>query len=274
MSHTPHKLHTLSNKYDLSLIVACYNEETHLKESVRQTVEVLDNTSWTYEIIFIDDCSQDRTREVIDEILVQYKDKNVSKLFHERNKGRGGTVADGFRIAQGDIVGYIDIDLEVHARYIPSMVIGIRNGADVTTALRIYKVQPRLFLRFILSTGYRWLMQTMLQADLQDTETGYKFFKRAQVLSILDQVKDEGWFWDTEIMVHSLLSGFKIVEIPCLFIRRYDKKSTVNVFQDTIEYLGNLWKFRQVVREIRDSGQSSNDLNTKSKVKVLYRKRG
>jgi len=239
------------NRYDVSLAIACYNEEPHLEESARQIVEVLDNTPWTYEVIFIDDYSQDRTREVIDELFAKYQDKNFRKLFHERNKGRGGTVADGFRIAQGDVVGYIDIDLEVHARYIPSMVIAIRNGADVATALRIYKVQPRLFVRFILSTGYRWLTRNLLKADLQDTETGFKFFKRERILPLLDQIEDEGWFWDTEVMVRSLLKGYKIVEIPCLFIKRYDKKSTVNVFQDTLDYFVNLWRFRRVVEQMR-----------------------
>jgi glycosyltransferase involved in cell wall biosynthesis len=243
------------SRYDVSLIVACYNEEPLLEESVRQTIEVLDHTPWSYEIIFVDDCSQDRTRAIIDGLLTRYKDRNLRKLFHRRNKGRGGTVTDGIRIAQGDVVGYIDIDLEVHARYIPSLVIAIRNGADVATAHRIYKVQLRLFMRFVLSTGYRWLSSWLLGADLQDTETGFKFFKRERILPVLDQVEDEGWFWDTEVMVRSLLRGYRIVEIPCLFIRRYDKKSTVDLVRDTFDYLVKLWRFRRVVKQMREEAQ-------------------
>jgi glycosyltransferase involved in cell wall biosynthesis len=87
------------SRYDVSLIVACYNEEPLLEESVRQTIEVLDHTPWSYEIIFVDDCSQDRTRAIIDGLLTRYKDRNLRKLFHRRNKGRGGTVTDGIRIA-------------------------------------------------------------------------------------------------------------------------------------------------------------------------------
>jgi hypothetical protein len=125
----------------------------------------------------------------------------------------------------------------------------------VATAHRIYKVQLRLFMRFILSTGYRWLSRWLLGADLQDTETGYKFFKRERILPVLDQVEDEGWFWDTEVMVRSLLRGYRIIEIPCLFIRRYDKKSTVNVVQDTLDYLVKLWRFRRVVKQMREEAQ-------------------
>ena len=184
-------------------------------------------------------------------MLLDHPDKNFRKLFHTHNTGRGRTVADGFRLACGDFVGYLDIDLEVHARYVPSMVLALRQGADVATAHRIYKVQPRLFNRFVLSTGYAWLMRHLLGIHLKDTETGFKFFRRETVLPVLDEVHDERWFWDTEIMVRSLLHGHRIVEIPCLFIRRYDKQSTVNVVVDSWDYFRKLWRFRGELRRLR-----------------------
>jgi glycosyltransferase involved in cell wall biosynthesis len=237
--------------YDLSLVIACYNEEPVLVDSVRQTVEILDSTHWTYEIIFVDDCSRDCTREIIQQLLITYRDRPFRRLFHEHNLGRGGTVTDGIRLAQGDVVGYIDIDLEVHARYIPSLVLAIQNGADVATAHRIYKVQWHLFNRFILSTGYIWLVRVLLHTPLKDTETGFKFFKRDSILPVLDQIEDQRWFWDTEVMVRSHLMGYKIVEIPSLFVRRYDKKSTVNDFRDSVTHFVKLWRFRRVVKQLR-----------------------
>ena len=237
--------------------MACYNEEAILKESVRQTFEILEATSWNYEVIFVDDCSQDRTREIIDEILAENPEKNLSKLFHAQNTGRGRTVTDGIHMARGEVVGYIDIDLEVHARYIPSMVIAIHNGADLATANRIYKVQPRLVIRWILSQGYAYLMRFMLGVNIQDTETGYKFFNRQKILPVLQEVKDEHWFWDTEVMVRSFLHGYEIHEIPCLFIRRYDKQSTVNEIQDTLDYLRNLWRFRKEIQGMPEGKASS-----------------
>jgi glycosyltransferase AglD len=240
-------------KIDLSLIIACYNEGPSLPESVRQVIETLDNTPWSYELIFVDDCSQDGTRQLIDEMLMKYADRNVTKLFHACNTGRGRTVSDGFRLARGSVVGYIDIDLEVPAHYIPIQVKAIKNGADVATAHRIYKVQPRLWLRFFLSRGYVWLMQQMLDVPLQDTEAGYKFFSYASLMHILNQVVDEHWFWDTEIMVRSYLAGYTIKEIPCLFIKRYDKQSTVHVLRDTVDYFVKLWHFRRVVKQLRST---------------------
>jgi glycosyltransferase involved in cell wall biosynthesis len=248
------------DRLDLSVVIACYNEEPLLEDSVRQLVEILDSTRWRYELIFVDDCSRDRTREIIDALIARYSDKAFRRLLHEHNKGRGGTVADGIRMARGDVVGYIDIDLEVHARYIPQMVLTIQNGADVATALRVYKIQPRLFNRFILSQGYVRLMRRLLQVDLMDTETGFKFFDRKRIMPVLEQTQDERWFWDTEIMVRSSLKGYRIEEIPCLFIRRYDKRSSVNVLRDTFEYFVTLWKFRSVVKQLRLAEQQRGGL--------------
>jgi glycosyltransferase AglD len=241
---------------DLSLVIACYNEEYELVDSVRQIVEILDSTRWSWELIFVDDVSSDRTRELIDRLIAQYPDKTLRTLFHEHNTGRGRTVSDGFRLARGRYVGYIDIDLEVHARYIPTMLLALERGADVATAHRIYKVQPRLFIRFVASQGYAHLMRWLLEVHLKDTETGYKFFKRDRLLPLLDQVANERWFWDTEFMVRAVLAGLVIQEIPCLFIRRYDKQSTVNVVRDSIDYFRDLWRFRRVVRQIR-AGQAA-----------------
>lgn len=237
---------------DLSLVIACYNEVPVLEQSVSQILKVLDSTCWSYEVIFVDDCSQDNTREIIQKLVNQYSDHDLRVLLHEKNYGRGRTVSDGFRMAKGKVAGYIDIDLEVPAHYILCMVMSIHQGADVATALRIYKLHIKLFHRFLLSNGYKRLMHFALGLPLKDTETGYKFFRRDKLLQILDQVQDEGWFWDTEIMTRAYLAGFQIEEPPCLFIKRYDKKSSVHLIKDSLYYLVKLYRFRQVVKKMRE----------------------
>jgi glycosyltransferase involved in cell wall biosynthesis len=234
---------------DLSLVLACYNEEVVLEGSLADIIEVLDNTRYSYEILFVDDCSKDRTRQLIDGVIERYADKRMSRIFHEENQGRGGTVSDGIRVAKGDVVGFIDIDLEVHARYIPSCVNAVQNGAEVAVGRRIYKLNLRSLDRYLMSAGYIWLVRKLLGVDLNDTETGYKFFKRERILPVLNEIEDQGWFWDTEVMVRSYYKGYQIAEVPCLFLRRFDKASTVSRLGDTIDYFGKLWRFRKVVRD-------------------------
>lgn len=230
--------------YDVSIIIACYNEENLLVDSVREIEKVMAQTKYSYELIFIDDCSKDKTRELILQLV---KDNpRYTHVFHEKNVGRGGTVCEGVRMAQGKIVGFLDIDLEVHARYIPSMIGAIeQDGCDVSTAYRIYKVHIRAIPRHILSMGYRKLSRKYLGINLLDTETGFKFFDREKVLPVIDECKNKGWFWDTEVMILAQKHKLKIKEIPCLFIRRTDKISSVNVISDSIDYIVNLWKFRK-----------------------------
>lgn len=229
---------------DVSIVIACYNEESLLKDSVNKVMTIMDSTRWNYELIFVDDYSRDQTRSQIDQIIHEHPDSAIKKIFHEKNTGRGRTVSDGISIAQGRYVGYLDIDLEVGAHYIPYMVDALIQGYDVATAYRIYKATFKLLIRTIVSVGYRKLMRFLLKVPLIDTETGYKFFNREKILPVLARTRDEGWFWDTEIMTRSYHAGLKIIELPCLFIRLYDKKSSVHLITDSIVYFRKLIAFR------------------------------
>lgn len=228
---------------DVSIVIATYNEGDYLEESVAEIRATMDRTRYAYELILVDDASINGTADVVRRLSAQ-TDEGVRAIFHSENQGRGGTVADGIRAACGRYVGFLDIDLEVHARYIPAMILALEETCDVATAYRVYRPDLRHLHRHMLSVGYRALSRRLLRHDLLDTETGYKFFRRDRILPVLDQTIDRGWFWDTEIMVLAQRAGLSIVEIPCVFTYRYDKSSTVRIFGDVRDYLVKLWQFR------------------------------
>ena len=201
----------------------------------------------SYEIVFVDDVSRDRTREIIGRFVAAHPG-TVRAIYHEKNTGRGQTVTDGFRAARGEIAGFLDVDLEVHARYIPSLVKAIERGADIATVRRIYAFQVRSLDRYAMSRGYSFLVRRMLGVAVRDTETGYKFFRRERVLPILDEIRDPGWFWDTEFMVRSIRRGLRVAEIPGAYVRRRDKTSTVSGLRDSVRYFGKLVAFRRAMR--------------------------
>jgi glycosyltransferase involved in cell wall biosynthesis len=232
----------------LSLVIACYNEAEQLEQSFAEILETLHDLGRRFEVIFVDDVSRDRTREILRGLPEAYPDVAIRLILHDANTGRGGAVTDGFRAARGEIAGYLDVDLEVHSRYIPSVVRAIEKGADIAVVRRIYAFQVRSLDRYVMSRGYSWLVRSLLDVDLHDTETGYKFFRRRAVLPLLDEIEDEGWFWDTEFMVRAARRGLRIAEVPGAYIRRFDKTSTVRSLRDSVRYFGRLLAFRRALR--------------------------
>jgi len=232
----------------LSLVLACYNEAEHLEASFAEIRDTLEQVPYPFEILFVDDVSHDRTREILGKLVAAHPGLRLRTILHEKNRGRGATVTDGFRAARGTVTGYIDVDLEVHSRYIPSLVRAIDNGVDVATLRRVYAFQVRSLDRYFMSRGYSFLVRRLLGVTIADTETGYKFFRRETVLPLLDEIQDPGWFWDTEFMVRAARRRLRMVEIPGAYIRRKDKTSTVSGVRDSLRYFGQLLRFRSQLR--------------------------
>ena len=234
---------------DLSVIIPCYNEELILEDNFNNIKDILDRAAFEYEIIFVDDGSKDKTVEIAKKIA--QKDKKTKLICHDKNIGRGKAVEDGIWASRGKIVGFLDIDLQVPARYIIPLVIEIEKGTDVATAFRVYDIRLHMIHRFILSKGYNRLLRFMLNTSIKDSETGFKFFSREKALPLLQEIKEKHWFWDTEVMVRAELRGYKIKEIPCLCIREEAQKSTVRIFKDVRYYLINLFRFKKEMERIR-----------------------
>ena len=229
----------------LSLVLACYNEAEHLRASFAEIRDTLEQAGRPFEVIFVDDVSRDGTPEILGEIVAAHPHLDLRVIRHERNRGRGATVTDGFRAARGEIAGYLDVDLEVHCRYVPSLVRAIEKGADVATLRRIYALQLGSLDRYFMSRGYSFLVRHLLGVSFRDTETGFKFFRRETVLPLLDEIEDAGWFWDTEFMVRAARHGLAVVEVPGAYVRREDKTSTVRGLRDSARYFLALLRLRR-----------------------------
>jgi glycosyltransferase involved in cell wall biosynthesis len=214
------------------VVLACYDEEAVLEDSVREIREVLDGLHRRYEIVCVDDASRDRTAEILGELADLHGDV-LRVVRHARNQGRGAAVSHGFELSRGRLCGYLDVDLEVHPRYIPALVSLLERGADVAMVRRIYAFQPRRVDRWLMSVGYAALVRRLLRLPVLDTETGYKFFWRERLEPVLREVQDDGWFWDTEFVARCVLHGLRVVEIPGAYVRRSDKASTVRPVRDS-----------------------------------------
>jgi glycosyltransferase involved in cell wall biosynthesis len=228
-------------KLDLSLVLPTFNEESHFTSSVARIIRILSYTRLHYEIIFVDDKSEDGTTTLIQKVLLKHP--KWKSLFHRKNLGRGRSVTDGIEIAKGKVVGFIDIDLEVSPVYIAEMTeMILSDEAEVVIGHRTNKSTVNTLFGEFISGGCRFLSQKMFGTGNLDTQCGYKFFNRKKILPVLAQCHHPRWFWDTEIMVFARRANLRIHEVPVLFIRRTDKTSSVYLWEDTMDYIESLWK--------------------------------
>jgi len=234
---------------DFSLILPLLNEGIILPDNLARIFSVLEKSGFNYEVILIDDGSQDETVRRAKEAIKSRE--NCYLIEHRENIGRGGTVAEGIKKAKGKVAAFIDVDLEVGPDYLPlfgRMI--INQEADIVTGLRRYqKVKAISVIRFIFSRGYERLVKLFLDLPFKDTETGYKFFSREKILPVLENVGDKGWFWDTEVMARSQAAGLKIKEVPVDFKKNPAKKSTVKIFRDSLDYFFKLYRFSRKFKQ-------------------------
>ncbi len=226
----------------LSLVLALYNEGPTLEHSLKSIYQSLNSTKKSWEVILVEDKSTDNTLERIQKLLPNLK--NTKLITHQENQGRGRTVSDGIKAAKGIYSGFLDVDLEVSSEYIPLFIKELEKGFDMVVANRFYEKNFRAITRVVSSVGYKIIVNTLLHLPINDTEAGYKFFKTNKILPVLSKITEKGWFWDTEICARAYWTGLKLSQIPVLFVRNTNKKSTVRLIPDTLDYLIKIYQFR------------------------------
>ncbi len=235
-------------KVDLSLILPAYNEGPTFEKSVSKILKHLSQLNVSWEVIFVEDKSTDNTKMSVKSLVE--KNKNVRAIYHSRNLGRGKSVSDGIRTSRAPICGYMDVDCEVSPSYIDLFYKEIKKGSDMAVGKRFYERSWSSIQRVIASKIYALIVKSVLHLPIEDTETGYKFFNKSSIVRILPKIKDHYWFWDTEICARCHLAGLNVTEIPVLFIRRPEKKSTVKIFSDSVIYLKRLISFRSEMKSL------------------------
>lgn len=240
------------DQIDFSLVIACYKDAPHLLRNVKILANYFNDTKFHCEFIFVEDHSPDETAKEVQKCIDWLDSQSIlaQAIFHDRNTGRGRAVTDGIRLARGQIVGYIDIDLEHLMDGLLPMIQSVKNNeADIVVGRRALGNPLAKPIRVISSYVYRWLVHFFIPLPVADTECGLKVFNRTKILPVLDIVEDPHWFWDTEIIHRAWRMGLTVSERWIVFVEDRHKASTVRLWQDTWAYLKAIKTYRKRVGE-------------------------
>lgn len=206
------------NDLKLSVVIPCYNEKDTLEKCLDA---VRDCGLENIEIIVIDDCSTDGTRELIKEKLMPKIDR---ALFHKRNCGKGRALRSGFRVAAGDLVIVQDADLEYDPKDYQKLMLPFITGrmdADVVYGSRYMRGGYYMIKHFWHSQGNKMLtVMSNIFSDLAltDMETCYKMFKREIIQSI--KLEEDRFGFEPEITAKLAKRHCKIYEVPISYYPR------------------------------------------------------
>jgi glycosyltransferase involved in cell wall biosynthesis len=204
----------------LSIVIPCYNETKTIRQIVdRVRAAPVDEK----EIIIVDDCSRDGTRDLLRTEIAPLVDKIV---YHEVNRGKGAALRTGFAAATGDIVLVQDADLEYDPREYPKLIRPILDGqADVVFGSRFMGSDAHRVVYFWHMIGNKLLTlcsNMFTNLNLTDMETCYKAFRR-EVLQKIVIVEDRFGF-EPEITAKVARLGVPIYEVGiCYYGRTYEE---------------------------------------------------
>jgi glycosyltransferase involved in cell wall biosynthesis len=225
----------------LSVVIPIYNETQTLEEILRQ-VKASD-VGMEKEIVLVDDCSTDGTRELLKRIE-QSGDESVKVFYHDVNRGKGAALRTGFQHVTGDITLIQDADLEYDPQDYPRLIQPILDGtADAVYGSRFAQGRPHSLLMSYLANRFLTLLSNLLTSyKLTDMETCYKVFKTSILKDI--SLSADRFGFEPEITAKLAKRKCRVVEVPINYRGRdYHEGKTVG-WKDGVAAIFHIIRFR------------------------------
>lgn len=227
------------SEYILSVIIPCYNEKQHIEALVRK---VLDSPVEGKELIVIDDCSTDGTREVLESVIRPLVNQII---YHEKNGGKGAALRTGFKAANGRICIVQDADLEYDPMEYPGVIQPILNGeADVVLGSRFLEESDfdGYWQNRLANKGLTALSNLFTGLHLTDMETCYKAFKTEIIQSM--EIEENRFGFEPEIVAKLAKMKCNIKEVPISYHPRTVEEGKKIGFKDGLRALYCIVKYR------------------------------
>ena len=218
---------------DVEIVVPVYNEAAGLDRSIRRLHRFLtDGFPFTWRIV--DRRQRERRRHAGDRRRLADRCRRVSHLRLEQ-KGRGRALRAAWKASPARVVAYMDVDLSTDLRGLLPLVAPLLSGhsdlaigSRLATGSRVVR-GPK---RELISRSYNRILRTVLRAKFSDAQCGFKAVRRDVLDTLMDDVQDDGWFFDTELLVLAQRRGLRIHEVPVDWVD--DPDSRVNIVRTAV----------------------------------------
>ena len=230
---------------DISVIIPAYNEEKRIAFTLEKSIDFLQQRSWQYELLPVDDGSRDATVERIAEVAREFS--QVRCVLNGQNRGKGYSIRHGLQEAQGNFIGFMDADYKTDIAALDHAMELLESGAcgvigdrtlgksEIARERKMYREMGSIVFR-------RGLQMLMGLRGYDDTQCGFKFFRAEVMRDLFNRQKVEGYMFDVEILLLASKLGYALERIPVKWT--FDPDSRFNPVTGMIRNLGELARIR------------------------------
>lgn len=228
----------------VDIVIPVLNEEVALPNALEQLHSLVQrHPSRDWRFLVADNGSTDRTRDVAHALSDTIPKLRVTTL---EERGRGRAVRKAWLESDADVRCYMDVDLSTDIKSVPDLVNAIaEEGHDLAIGSRLVRgsdVVGRSPKREIISRCYSLLFRSMFFSKFHDAQCGFKAISRDAAEALLPLVQDNGWFFDTELLLIAQRNGYSIKELPVRWVD--DPDSRVKIVSTAIEDIKGLLRLR------------------------------
>jgi dolichyl-phosphate beta-glucosyltransferase len=235
----------------LSIVIPAYNEQARLPRTVLETIRWCTTRAFDYELIIVDDGSQDETLAL--GRLFEESEVRVRTLACP-HMGKGAAVRMGILNAKGRVVLFMDADGATPLNEIPKLLAAIEQGHDVAIGSRVVqhpgqvKITTSLHRRFI-GRVFALFVNLFTIEGIADTQCGFKMFSRDAAATIFSRQKTVGFAFDVEVLFIARRLSLSITEIPVNWVAQPGSK--VNLVTDSVRMLWDICHIRWLHRNFQ-----------------------
>jgi putative flippase GtrA len=199
----------------VDIVIPVYNEETDLEPCVRHLhAHLTAGLPYSFQITVADNASTDTTLEVANRLAAEFPSVRV---VHMPEKGKGRALRAVWSTSDADVLAYMDVDLSTDlAAVLPLIAPLVSRHSDLAIGTRLHRGSRviRGAKREFISRSYNLMLRHTLATRFSDATCGFKAIRREVATHLLPLVEDNGWFFDTELLVLAERSGLRIHEVP------------------------------------------------------------